>query len=194
MNGVAENFALFRFILSFGLVIGGIAAIWCGYRLFADGVGTARAVDKFDFKSTEVRLSTAGMSVGAVLMLTSGFWSFFAYSSFPKLEASASTIKIGNLNLPLSGDGIQLTKVIGTPVYAKDKEKLGTISHVLVNGKAQAIGVVVQTSDGPSSRKVVLDPNALRFEKMGSSLDAVVKMGKSQFDQVPDMAYTPQPR
>lgn len=91
MDGVVGTFATYRFILSLGLVIGGIAAIWFGYRLFANGAGTARAIDKFDFKSTDVKVSAAGMSVGAVLMLTSGVWSYFAYSSFPKLEYAGGT-------------------------------------------------------------------------------------------------------
>ena len=104
MDGVAETFSTYRFVLSLALVVGGIVAIWFGYRLFATGAGTAQAIDKFDFKNNEVKISAAGMSVGAVLMLTSSVWSYFAYSSFPKLEANRDTIKIGGDSDPGRND------------------------------------------------------------------------------------------
>jgi hypothetical protein len=65
-------FAVGRMLFSALLAAGGIAAIWFGYRLFLQGAGLHRGVDKFDLKSDWGKISFAGMSVGGLLMLTAG--------------------------------------------------------------------------------------------------------------------------
>src|SRR5579884_4256721 len=141
-NSLPEIFTILRFLLSVGLIIGGVSAIWFGFRLFSTGAGTARAVDKLDLKIQDVKIAAAGMSVGSVLMLTSGVWGYFAYSSFPKLEMAGDTLKIANVSVPSNRVGV----VVGTPVYLSGtNSKVGEISQVLVNGKHQATGVVVGT-------------------------------------------------
>ena len=94
MSSIAQNLTTYRFVLSLVLAAGGIACIWYGYRLFADGAGQARSVEKISLKNREFALSASGMSVGGLLMLTSGLWSYFAYSSIPRLEIAGDAIKI----------------------------------------------------------------------------------------------------
>jgi hypothetical protein len=175
------------------LVLGGIAAIYFGYRLFASGAGLAKAIDKLDFKNTSVKVSAAGMSVGAVLMLTSGVWSYFAYSSFPKLQMAGDNIVIGNLSIPNSqgNSEVALSKVVGAPVFASDKQQIGNISQILLNEKAHATGVIVNVAGSSGKKAVLVDPTALNFEKSGSQLNAVFKMNKGEFDKAPVMTYNP---
>jgi len=175
------------------LVLGGIAAIYFGYRLFSSGAGLAKAVDKIDFKNASVKISAAGMSVGAILMLTSSVWSYFAYSSFPKLQMAGDNIIIGNLSIPNSKGNSEaaLSKVVGTPVFASDKHQVGNISQVLLNAKAHATGVIVDVASSSGKKEVLVDPTTLNFEKSGSQLNAVFKMNKGEFDKAPVITYKP---
>ena len=46
-----STFILVRFGMSAILAAGGIACIYFGYRLFRDGSGIAKAIEKIDWKS-----------------------------------------------------------------------------------------------------------------------------------------------
>ena len=164
-SSVASQFAMYRFGLSAILAFGGIVCIFCGYRLFMNGAGLAKAIEKFDFKNNNHRISAAGLSVGAVLLLTSGFWGYFSYSSFPRLEIAGDFIKI---------TGVPIERVIGTPVVTANKENVGTIADVLMNSKAKTTGIVVKIDKSPTGKKVVVDPKDFDFALSKGS--AVIKL------------------
>ena len=86
-NGRCIKLGIFRFAISCLLAAIGLAAIYFGYRLFADGAGIAKGVKRFDLKTEKFKVSFAGMSVGGILMRTSAVWCYFAYGSVPRLEA-----------------------------------------------------------------------------------------------------------
>jgi hypothetical protein len=133
---IAGSFVIFRFLISAVLAAGGIACIYFGYCLFRDGSGVAKAIDKFDLKSEQIKISTAGMSVGAVLMLTSGAWGYFATSSIPKFELAG--LKIGNNVTPVDEKMLsEWAGVIGKPVVTKDKQPIGQITGFVKNARAK---------------------------------------------------------
>src|SRR5258705_2265854 len=126
---IAGNFVIFRFLISALLAAGGIACIYFGYCLFRDGAGVAKAVEKFDLKSERIKISTAGMSVGAVLMLTSGAWGYFASSSITRFELAGGDLKIAKKATPVTGQALtEWTYVIGKPVVTKDNQTIGQIT------------------------------------------------------------------
>lgn len=165
--------------LSLVLALGGIAAIFWGYRLFASGSGIARAVDKFDLKLDAVRVSAAGMSVGGVLMLTSGFWGWLAYSSAPKYELAGGFIKVTKGTPTINYAGWDLPPLIGSQVLTAKKEPAGEITNVLVGLGSKPTGLVVDLQKMGISKKVVLDASKLEASTHGSFATG---LSKSQFE------------
>jgi len=138
--------------------------------LFASGAGIAQGVDKLAFKSKEFQISTAGMSVGGVLMLTSGAWAYFSYASVPKLNMAGDLITIG-----------EASPAIGLPVYSSKNEPVGRISGVIANQKDKPTGYIVETPN--EQRKVVVDQRLLEFKTRGMDKSAVVNMTAEQFNR-----------
>lgn len=164
--------------LSLVLALGGIAAIFWGYRLFANGSGIAKAVDKFDFKSEAVKVSAAGMSVGGVLMLTSGFWGWLAYSSAPKYEVAGDFLKVSK-SAPSTNYAGWDGPLIGSQVLTAKKEPAGEITNVLIGMGTKPTGLVVDLQKMGISKKVVLDASKLEASTHGSFATG---LSKSQFE------------
>lgn len=164
--------------LSLILALGGIAAIFWGYRLFANGSGIARAVDKFDLNSDVVKVSAAGMSVGGVLMLTSGFWGWLAYSSAPKYEVAGDFLKITK-NAPAIDYAGWNGPLIGSPVLTAKKEPAGEITNILIGTGSKPAGLVIDLKKMGLDRKVVLDASKLEASTHGSFATG---LSKSQFE------------
>lgn len=171
-------FAYGRFVIAALLIIGGISAIFWGYRLFLHGSGLSKGVDKLDFKSDWGKVSFAGMSVGGVLMVTSVFWGGFAYLSVPKLEMAGDFTKI--THAPVSTDTWSTTvaSAIGATIVDKDKATLGTITDVIMAGPNQAAGYVVDLAGKKKSSDVFLDAYAVTLGKSGV---ATINLTTDQF-------------
>ncbi|MFZ5733173.1 MAG: hypothetical protein ACOY4O_10580 [Pseudomonadota bacterium] len=164
--------------LSLILAFGGIAAIFWGYRLFANGSGIAKAVDKFDFKSEAVKVSAAGMSVGGVLMLTSGFWGWLAYSSAPKYEIAGDFLKISK-GQPTINYASGSAPLIGSQVLTAKKEPAGEITNILIGMGSKPAGLVIDLKKMGLNKKVVLDASRLEASNYGSFETG---LSKSQFE------------
>lgn len=172
-----STFILVRFGLSAILGAGGIACIYFGYRLFRDGSGVAKAIDKIDWKSEKLKVSAAGMSVGSVLMLTSGGWAYLATNSIPKLELAEGNVKI--TKAPDFNQKLNWASAIGQPLVTSDQQKVGTITGVLL-GKDRSQSTFVVTTNG--SRPITLDAKALNFSKTGA---VSVGLSKNDLDKLP---------
>ena len=172
---MANTFIVFRFLMSALLAAGGIACIVFGYRLFRDGTGIVRAIDKIDWKSKQTKVSAAGMSVGSVLMLTSVGWGYFATNSIPKLEvAAAGNIKV--TQAPSLNQKVDWASAIGLPVQTTDKHAVGTITGVLVKPDSTVGNFVVSGKDaGPFT----LETSKFKFNQTG----AVVDFNKEELDK-----------
>jgi hypothetical protein len=185
-------FAVLRFMISATLAGGGVACIIYGYKLFASGAGLAKGADKFDFKSRQVKISAAGMSVGGILLLTSTAWGYFAYSSVPKLRLAGTNLEItyAPSGGPLAAVDIRKNKsdaagdlpVIGVPVLAKgrngENRKIGEITNWIVGSEGASTGLVVKYVPGRSTEKetfVICDPETLDFVKTDQGVAAVLK-------------------
>jgi hypothetical protein len=79
-------FASYRFGISILLALGGIICIIFGYRLFNQGAGLYKSINRFAIKHSEFSVSITGMSTGGLLMLTSAAWAYYCYSSIPHFE------------------------------------------------------------------------------------------------------------
>jgi hypothetical protein len=169
-----NSFILVRFAMSTLLGLGGIACIVFGYRLFRDGTGLARAIDKFDWKSEHAKVSAAGMSVGSVLMLTSVGWGYFANNSIPKLELAGGFTKI--TSIPELKQRYDWASAIGSPVLTKDKKSVGTITGVLVGRDSGRSRFVLSK---PGELPVQVDSGSLMFDKSGS---ASIDLSKEDFE------------
>lgn len=172
-----STFILVRFGLSAILGAGGIACIYFGYRLFRDGSGVAKAIDKIDWKSEKLKVSAAGMSVGSVLMLTSGGWAYLATNSIPKLELAEGNVKI--TKAPDFNQKLNWAIAIGQPLVTSDQQKVGTITGVLL-GKDRSQSTFVVTTNGSSP--ITLDAKALNFSKTGA---VSVGLSKNDLDKLP---------
>jgi hypothetical protein len=172
-----STFILVRFGMSAILAAGGIACIYFGYRLFRDGSGIAKAIEKIDWKSKDLKVSAAGMSVGSVLMLTSGAWAYFATNSIPKLELDGGNVKI--TKAPDFNQKLNWASAIGQPLVTSDKHKIGTITGVLL-GKDGSQSTFVVTKNGSSP--ITLDAKALNFGKSGS---VSVGLSKNELESLP---------
>lgn len=168
-----NSFILVRFAMSALLGLGGIACIIFGYRLFRDGTGLAKAVDKFDWKSDHAKVSAAGMSVGSVLMLTSVGWGYFANSSIPKLELAGGFTKISNI--PELKQRYDWASAIGSPVLSNDKQPIGTITGVLVGKNSGKSRFVLSK---PGELPTQIDSGSVSFDKSGS---ASINLSKEDF-------------
>ena len=171
---VTTSFIVVRFVMSALLAAGGIACIVFGYRLFRDGTGIAKAIDKIDWKSEQTKISAAGMSVGSVLMLTSVGWGYFANNSIPKLELAAGNVKI--TQMPNLNQKIAWASAIGVPVETKDKQLIGTITGVVVGPDWKSSNFVVSGKNAPA---VTVETGKFRFNNAGS---AVVDYNKGDFE------------
>jgi hypothetical protein len=183
-------FAIGRMLCSGLLAVGGIAAIWFGYRLFLQGSGLHKGVDKLDFKADWGKISFAGMSVGGLLMLTAGGWGSLAYLSIPKLEQGSDVLRITDTFKSLQGPGYAQAwpslLPIGTPVVASDKIPVGTITSVLLDKSNLPTGYVVNAL-GDHQGDLVFSPRAITY----SNGSATVKMTKDQVDQIWNTVVTP---
>jgi hypothetical protein len=146
---VATNLEFHRFVLCGGLTLVGALAIILGYVLFSRGAGLFKAVDKLAIKKDDFNVSITGMSAGGALMLTSVVWGFWAYSAVPTLELAGDLLKISSLpsgNNSIASIELPNWKVTGTNVYGANKQKIGTITGVLVdkdsNAKAFALDII----------------------------------------------------
>lgn len=83
-----------------------------------------------------------------------------------------------------SNNRVALDRVIGAPVYTFNRDKVGSISSVLVNEKAQATGIVIQTDQNGGIKHVLVNPQGLEFDKFGSGLKATIKLDRGQFDNL----------
>ena len=118
MEQIATIFASGRFGISILLAAGGIVYIFFGYRLFSEGAGLYKSLNKLAIKHNEFSVSITGMSTGGLLMLTSAAWAFYSYSSIPHFETSSGgNIKIaeprGGLTGGLVKDVNKVTDQIG---------------------------------------------------------------------------------
>ena len=169
-----NSFILVRFAMSTLLGLGGIACIFFGYRLFRDGSGLARAIDKFDWKSETTKVSAAGMSVGSVLMLTSVGWGYFANNSIPKLELAGGNTKI--TSIPDLKQRYNWASAIGSPVLTKDNKSVGTITGVLTGADSGKSRFVLSR---PGEVPTQVDSQSLVFDKGGS---ASIDLNKKDFE------------
>jgi hypothetical protein len=183
---MAATFAMYRFILSLALAVGGALCIVYGYRLFVSGAGLTKGLDKISIKNRDFQISAAGMSVGAVLMLNSFGWAYFAYASAPKLELAGDLTKITQTPVKTKSDTALSTSLpaIGLPVVTTQNEPVGTIKDVLVNDYAQTTGIVIQT--GQSGRTITVNPNSIGVKGAGPDGVAVINMSKDQLQSTPD--------
>jgi hypothetical protein len=88
MEQVAATFASYRFGISILLAVGGIICIFFGYRLFSQGAGLYKSLNKLAIKHNEFSVSVTGMSTGGLLMFTSAAWAYYCYSSIPHFETN----------------------------------------------------------------------------------------------------------
>jgi|SRR3984893_13445751 len=176
-------FAVGRMLFSALLAAGGIAAIWFGYRLFLQGSGLHKGLDKLDFRSDWGKISFAGMSVGGLLMLTAGGWGSLAYLSVPKLEQGFDVLRITDTFKSLQGPSYAQAwpslPPAGTPVVASDKQQVGTITSVLLNKSNLPFGYVID-GQGYNKGDRVFSPAAVTY----SNGSVTLKFTKDQVDQL----------
>ncbi len=157
---LASSFELHRFILCGVLALVGGVAICLGYILFSRGAGLFKAIDKLAIEKSGLKVSITGMSAGGALMLTSVAWGFWSYSAVPRLEFAGDTLKI--TELPGNGSSLATvelpySKLAGSNVYSADKQKVGTISGVLIDSSSKAKAFAVDVGGGtPGDRKQIL--------------------------------------
>jgi hypothetical protein len=175
-----DMFAYGRFAIAALLIVGGIAAIFWGYRLFLHGSGLSKGIDKLDFKSDWGRVSFAGMSVGGALMVTSVFWGGFAYLSVPKLELAGDVTKITQVPNSTTGPAAVAASAVGATIVGKDMSTLGTITDVIMASPTQAAGFVVDLA-GNKKSDVFLGANAVT---LGKANTASVNLTTDQFLQL----------
>ena len=179
-----NSFIFVRFAMTTLLGLGGISCIIYGYRLFRDGTGLAKAVDKFDLKTEQTRVSAAGMSVGSVLMLTSVGWGYFCSSSIPRLELEPGITKIGSI--PDFREKYNWASAIGEPVVTTDKQQVGTITGVITGqDDGQSRFVLTKKGDSP----VTVDAKKFKFSPSGS---VSLGMSKKDFDTLYDARVDPE--
>jgi hypothetical protein len=157
-----DMFAYGRFGIAAMLIIGGIAAIFWGYRLFLHGAGLSKGIDKLDLKSDWGKVSFAGMSVGCALMVTSVFWGGFAYLSVPKLELAANSTKITEGPASVNTSATATASAVGATIVGKDKSTVGTIEDVIMASPTQAAGYVVDL-EGSKTSKVFLGADTVTW-------------------------------
>jgi hypothetical protein len=191
-------FAVGRMLFSALLAAGGIAAIWFGYKLFLQGSGLHKGVDKLDFKADWGKISFAGMSVGGLLMLTAGVWGSLAYLSIRKLEQGSDVLRITDTFKYLQGPGYAQAfpslPPPGTPVRASDKALVGTVTSVLLNKQNRPFGYVVDGT-GDNKGDLVFSPYAASY----SNGNVTLKFTKDQIDrlwktEIPGPTPTPAPK
>ena len=175
-----DMFAYGRFAIAALLVVGGIAAIFLGYRLFLHGSGLSKGIDKLDFKSDWGKVSFAGMSVGGALMVTSVFWGGFAYLSVPKLELAGDVTKVTQIPIRTTTGSTAVASAVGATIVGKDMATLGTIKDVIMTSPTQAAGYVVDLA-GNKKSDVFLGANAVTLDKAGT---ASVNLTTDQFFQL----------
>jgi hypothetical protein len=157
-----DMFAYGRFGIAAMLIVGGIAAIFWGYRLFLHGSGLSKGIDKLDLKTDWGKVSFAGMSVGGALMVTSVFWGGFAYLSVPKLELAAGSTKITEAPAAATTASAATASAVGATIVGKDKSTVGTIKDVIMASPTQAAGYVVDL-EGAKTSNVFLGANAVTW-------------------------------
>jgi hypothetical protein len=160
-----NSFILVRLALSALLGLGGIACIVFGYRLFRDGTGLAKAIEKIDWKTEHTKVSAAGMSIGSVLMLTSVGWGYFANNSIPKFELAAGVTRI--TSTPDLNQRYNWANAIGSHVLTTDDKIIGTIIGVLV-GKDTGKSRFVLSKPG-DEMPIQFDAKNLASSKPGTS-------------------------
>jgi hypothetical protein len=190
---LASNFELHRFILCGVLAFVGGLAICLGYVLFSKGAGLFKAIDKLAIKSREFSVSVTGMSAGGALMLTSVAWGFWSYSAVPRLEFAGNTIKI--TAVPSNGGSLAsielpYAKLAGSSLFSADKQKVGTISGVLIDSDSKARAFAVDVAESPANKKqILLDAKDFWLEPGSTQqLHTIYKM-----DQIKDYAIDLKP-
>ena len=177
-------FAYGRFTIAALLIVGGIAAIFWGYRLFLHGAGLSKGIDKLDFKSDWGKVSFAGMSVGGALMVTSIFWGGFAYLSVPKLELAGDFTKITQAPISRTTGSAGIASAVGATIVGEDKSTLGTIKDVIMTSPTQAAGYVVDLA-GNKRSDVFLGADAVTWGTPGI---ASVHLTQDQLGQLKPMS------
>jgi hypothetical protein len=156
---VAASLELHRFILCVALAFVGALAICLGYILFSRGAGLLKAIDRLAIKKSEFNVSITGMSAGAVLMLTSVVWGYWSYSAAPRLELAGNLLRItsvSNNSSVASSVDLPYAKLTGSDVFGADKQKIGTITGVLVGKDSMAKAFTVDVEVPQNGQKQVL--------------------------------------
>ncbi|SHG79358.1 hypothetical protein SAMN02745157_4848 [Kaistia soli DSM 19436] len=109
-----------RALLAALLICGGALCAYLGFLLYTNGAGLKRTMRSLELKAGAVEISSLGVSVGALMMISSLGWAYFAYASSPRMVASASGTSITSNETGKSFVAIALPRDTNNPTIDRD--------------------------------------------------------------------------
>jgi hypothetical protein len=157
------------------LALGGVAALWIGYKLFRTKAGHVREKTLVQFGTWKIQTS----SIGASVMLTASSFGWLASTVAPKsFKSDASKIEISSLTseLPPSGEFLVSTRSGGASKHLEcRKEKQDIVCFPIKPG--QKCGPAPTFIGGLARLQVAAVPGA------GSAQDALAANQERQLRQ-----------
>jgi hypothetical protein len=133
---------LFRVLIALVVALGGILAIYFGYRLYLNGVGSTSDGSSVEVKNIKIHMKT----IGSVLMTTSVAWGYICY-----LIATPTISKTGN-------DFVidKLTSQVDSLSYVND------MNNSVLNAVIEQNPDVIQLYENKIQEYQQINPNKVR--------------------------------